>query len=343
MGADVSECVNIEAMTMIIMRYDLRIPPPDSPAHGVTATQQYGACLEQVRWADERGLDMVVLSEHHGTDDGFMPAPITLASSVAAVTERIGINISAALVIMHDPVRLAEQLATVDLIARGRMSVICGTGYRQEEFEMAGLEFKDRFTQLEECITVLRQAWTGEYFTYRGRRVKVRPLPHSPQGPILLIGGSTPIAARRAARLRCFFSAASDDPAIAQAYREACEEEQYQGFVMLPPKAPGFVHVTRDPERDWERLAPYALHEAMAYDAWQRPGQSSVVHVHGARTVQDLKDSGVYAVVTPEECVNLARKFGSLTMHPLMGGIPPELAQESLDLLASEVLPVLKP
>jgi hypothetical protein len=111
---------------------------------------------------------------------------------------------------------------------------------------------------------------------------------------------------------------------------------------MLPPKAPGFVHVTRDPERDWERIAPYALHEAVAYDAWQRPGQSSVVHVHGAKTAEDLKASGVYAVVTPQECVELAKKFGSLTLHPLMGGIPPDLAQESLDLFAAEVLPLLK-
>jgi len=148
-------------MSMIIMRYDLRIPPAGSPAHGVTASGQYAACLEQVKWADRIGLDMVVLSEHHGTDDGFMPAPITLAAAVAAATERIGINISAALVIMHDPVRLAEQIATVDLIAKGRMSVICGTGYRQEEFEMAGLEFKNRFTALEESVSVMRQAWTG--------------------------------------------------------------------------------------------------------------------------------------------------------------------------------------
>jgi len=214
---------------MIIMRYDLRIPPAGSPAHGVTASGQYAACLEQVKWADRIGLDMVVLSEHHGTDDGFMPAPITLAAAVAAATERIGINISAALVIMHDPVRLAEQIATVDLIAKGRMSVICGTGYRQEEFEMAGLEFKNRFSALEESVSVMRQAWTGEYFNYRGRQVKVRPLPHTAGGPMLLMGGSTPVAARRAARLRCFFSAANDDQAVADAYNEECAKEGFQG------------------------------------------------------------------------------------------------------------------
>ena len=330
-------------MSMIIMRYDLRIPPVGSPARGVSASGQYSACLEQVQWADRIGLDMVVLSEHHGTDDGFMPAPITLAAAVAASTQRIGINISAALVIMHDPVRLAEQIATVDLIAKGRMSVICGTGYRQEEFEMAGLEFKNRFSALEESVSVMRQAWTGEYFNYRGRQVKVRPLPHTAGGPMLLMGGSTPVAARRAARLRCFFSAANDDQAVADAYNEECAKEGFQGFIMLPQKAPGFVHVSDDPERDWVRLASYVLHEAQSYGAWQRPGQSSVVHVHDAESIESVRASGVYAIVTPDECVALAKKFGMLTMHPLMGGIPPELAQESLDRLERDVLPILRP
>ena len=329
-------------MTMIIMRYDLRIPPASSPAAGVTASGQYGAMLDQVRWADRTGLDMVVLSEHHGTDDGFMPAPVTLAAAVGAATERIGINISAALVIMHDPVRLAEQLATADLVSKGRVSVICGTGYRQEEFEMAGLEFSKRFGVLEETVRVLRDAWTGEYFEYLGRRVKVRPLPHTPGGPLLMMGGSTPVAARRAARLRCFFQAANDDPAVAEAYNDECQKVGFQGFVILPPKAPGFVHVTEDPERDWDRLAPYVMHEAQTYAEWQRPGQSSVVHVHNSSTLDDVKASGVYAIVTPDECVDLARRFGMLTMHPLMGGIPPQIAEESLSLLEHKVLPVLR-
>lgn len=329
-------------MTLIIMRYDLRIPPLESPAGGVTPAEQYDAFMDQVRWADKIGLDMVVLSEHHGTEDGFMPSPVTLAAAVAGATERISINISAALVIMHDPIRLAEQLAGVDLISRGRLSVICGTGYREEEFEMAGLEFARRFGILEECITAMRQAWTGEYFDYRGRRVRVTPTPFTPGGPVLLMGGSTPVAARRAARLHCHFSAANDDPAVAAAFQEECRAQGFEGFAILPPKAPGFVHVTHDPERDWARIAPHALHEAQTYDTWQRKGQSSVVHVHGATTLDDVRTSGVYAVVTPDECVDLAKKFGSLTLHPLMGGIPRALAQESLDLFASDVLPRLR-
>jgi hypothetical protein len=65
--------------------------------------------------------------------------------------------------------------------------------------------------------------------------------------------------------------------------------------------------------------------------------------VHDAETIESVRASGVYAIVTPDDCVALAKKFGMLTMHPLMGGIPPELAQESLDQLEQKVLPLLRP
>jgi hypothetical protein len=324
---------------VLILRYDLRVPP----LLDTVAAAQYAACLEQVRWGDGR-FDMVVLSEHHGVDDGFMPAPVTVAAAVAGATSRIGISLSALLVTMHDPVRLAEQLATVDLLSGGRTNVILGTGYRQEEFDMVGLSFADRNRVLEEYLGVLRAAWTGEYFEWQGRRVRVRPLPATPGGPLLMLGGSSPAAARRAARLRCIFSAADSDDSLAAAYYDECEQIGFTGFAVLPPKGlAGFVHVTHDPERDWARIAPYALHEARTYGSWQRTGQTSAVQVHGAETADDVRASGVYRVVTPQECIEMYRSVGALVLHPLMGGLPPEIASESLDLFANEVLPHIRP
>jgi len=324
---------------VLILRYDLRVPTP----LGTSAAAQYGACLEQVRWGDGR-FDMVVLSEHHGVDDGFMPAPVTVAAAVAGCTSRIGISISALLVTMHDPVRLAEQLATVDLLSGGRMNVILGTGYRQEEFDMAGLDFADRNRVLKEYLSVLRNAWTGEYFEWQGRRIRVRPMPSTPGGPFLMIGGSSPAAARRAARLRCVFSAADSDDALAEAYYEECAAIGHTGFAVLPPKGlAGFVHVSDDPERDWARIAPYALHEARTYGSWQRSGQSSAVHVHATASADDLRRSGIYRVITAEECIELYRSVGALVMHPLMGGLPPELAAESLERFERSVLPHIRP
>jgi hypothetical protein len=87
----------------------------------------------------------------------------------------------------------------------------------------------------------------------------------------------------------------------------------------------GFVHVTHDPERAWQRIARHAVYEAVT-------------------TLAEVKNSGVYRVVTPAECVEPAEQLGpegKLVLHPLMGGIPPELGWESLELFAAEVLPKL--
>ena len=321
---------------MIGIRYDLRAPAFTRTTHG----EMYAACLEQCGWAEAHALDMVVLSEHHGVDDGYLPAPVTLAAAIAGRTRRIGITIAAVLVPLHDPVRLAEQLAVVSLASGGRVSLVAGLGYRDEEFVMAGVERRERGKLLDEYVEVMRQAWTGEPFTWRGRTVRVTPKPESP--PMILIGGSTEKAARRAARLRAGFFPAVGDQRLADIYREECQRVGFaHGFVSLPG-GPGFVHVSRDPERDWARIAPHALYDAQTYASWQPPGQRSQMHVE-ALTGDDVRRSGVYQVLTPDECVKLAEETGRVILHPLMGGMPPALGWEGLELFASDVLPRIKP
>lgn len=322
-------------MALIGIRYDLRRPPFATTPHGAL----YQACLEQCRWADRLGLDTCVLSEHHGVDDGFMSAPVTLAAAIAGCTTRLQINIAAILLPLHDPVRLAEQLAVVQLVSGGRLSCVAGLGYRHEEFAMAGVERAQRGRLLEEYVGVLRRAWTGEAFEWRGRTVRVTPPPPTP--PPLLIGGSTEKAARRAARLHAGFFPAVADAKLTAAYEEECARVGFQGFAMLPG-GPGFVHVSDDPERDWAKIGPHALYDAETYASWQTPGQRSAVHVEG-RTVDDVRRSGVYQVLTPDECVRLAEETGRVILHPLMGGISPELAWQGLELFERAVLPRITP
>jgi alkanesulfonate monooxygenase SsuD/methylene tetrahydromethanopterin reductase-like flavin-dependent oxidoreductase (luciferase family) len=323
-------------MTMIGIRYDLRAPAFAATSHA----ELYAACLEQCAWADEHGLDFAVLSEHHGVDDGYLPAPVTLAAAIAGRTRRIPISISAVLVPLHDPVRLAEQLAVLDLASGSRVSFIAGLGYRHEEFAMAGVDRRERGRLLEEYVDVMRKAWTGEPFEWRGRTIRVTPRPRTP--PMILIGGSTAAAARRAARLRAGFFPAVGDAQLAEVYQEECRRVGFAGGFVGLPRGPGFVHVSEDPERDWARIAPHALYDAQTYAAWQTPGQRSAVHVE-ASTADELRRSGVYRVVTPEECVALAEETGQVLLHPLMGGMPPALGWEGLELFASKVLPRLRP
>ncbi len=322
-------------MVRVSLRFDLRFPPFAPGSHA----ERYASCLDQAEWGDSLGLSSVTLCEHHGIDDGFMSAPLTVAAAVAGRTRKIGINIVAALIPLHDPIRFAEQCAAVQLISNNRLLLVAGLGYRAEEFEMAGIERKGRGRRLEEYVQVMLKAWSGEPFEWRGRTIRVTPRPEIP--PALFIGGSTETAARRAARLGLGFFPAIDDPALRELYLSECESRGIKpGFVILP-KGPGFVHVSNQPDEDWEKIAPYALHEATTYASWQTPGQRSTVHVE-AKTAEELRASGSYRVVTPEQCVELARAEGVLTLHPLMGGLPPELGWQGLRLFEREVLPHIR-
>jgi hypothetical protein len=339
-------------VTQLSIRFDLRI----APFARTTFAAQHQAMLEMVSWADRVGIETVCLSEHHGDPAGFTSAPLTVAAAILGRTARVKVRVAAALVPLHDPVRLAEQLATIDCLAPGRLEVVLGAGYRTAEFEMAGIDRRERGKRLEECVAVLRDAWTGKPFRWRGREVLATPPPATPGGPAIFVGGKTVASARRAARLRCAFSPAVASHEVVAAYFDACRQTGFEaadvfgfrsfeayavGHPSTKPAAPGFVMLSMDPDATWHQIGPLAVYDAMTYAAWQEDGVVSDTAVPGAETWEELRASGQFAVVTPRECLALAARDGSLMLHPLMGGIAPALGWEGLELFEREVLPRL--
>jgi len=158
---------------------------------------------------------------------------------------------------------------------------------------------------------------------------------------MIMLGGSTEKAARRAAKLEMGFFPAVGDARLAEIYDEECRNRGFTGGFVSLPGGPGFVHVTEDPERDWEIIGPHALFDAQTYASWQTPGQRSEVHTE-AQTIEDVRRSGVFAVVTPEECIAMGREQGRIILHPLMGGLDPEFSWRSLRLFEEKVLPALR-
>ena len=325
-------------MAQLALRFDFRNPPG-----GPVATHDlYPAALEMCEWGDRVGIDYAGLSEHHGADDGFIPAPLVMAGMITGRTRRMHVSIACMLAPINDPIRVAEEMVVLDLASRGRVSVVFGSGYRPEEFEMYGVDRSQRGRLVEEFVETLRLAWTGEPFEWRGRTVRVTPTPRSKPHRLVFVGGSAPVSARRAARLRVGFFPAVHDPELEAVYLEECERLGVRPSVFLP-NIPGFVHVSDDPDRDWERLAPYILHDANTYAEWQTPEVRSAYAVW-AGDLDGIKKSGVYAVVTPDECLALADEvgdLGSVTLHPLLAGMPPELGWESLELFEKDVMPRL--
>ena len=322
------------------MRQDFR-----APAGGPTSPHEiYEAALEQFEWADDHGFDSLVLSEHHGVDDGWCPAPLTMAAAVLARTKRARVMVSACLLPLHDPIRIAEQLAIIDNAFPRRLWVTFGAGYRPEEFEMAGLDHAARGKILEEHVAVVLQALSGEPFEYRGRTVRVTPAPASDPRRMLFVGGGVPAAARRAARLRLPMFPMNADPAVRAAYYEEAKRVGFEGGFVIAPGGPTFVYVADDPERAWAEIGPYVLHEVQTYTSFQTPGQHSLPGVH-ASSIDDLKKSPQYLVGTPDDVLAglqaLPAEAGAV-FHPLAGGMPPALGWASLELFAEKVLPSLR-
>ena len=328
-------------MPLLAMRHDFRAPD-FGPA---SVSEIYTAALEQFRWADQQGWDFAVVSEHHGLADGWLPAPLTIAGVIAGMTQRIPLLLSAAVVPLHDPVRLAEQIVVLDHATKGRVWTVAGAGYRPEEFEMAGAELTKRGKLLEEYVGVMLKAFTGEPFEWRGRTIHVTPKPLTQPHPTILMGGGVEAAARRAARLQLPMMPMNEDPRLAEWYTDEAAKTGFEGGFVMTPSGPTFVHVSHDPERAWEEIAPYVMYEAQTYAGFQTGGQHSTPMVD-ADTLDDLKRSPQYLVGTPDQIVEAAGKVsptGALTFNPLAGGLPPDISWASLELFASEVMPRIRP
>ena len=326
-------------MAMAVIRFDMRAPGLE-PAD---VRRLYAAALDMAEWADHKDFDLLVLSEHHASEDGFLPSPLVMGGAVAGRTSRIPMNVAALLLPLHDPVRLAEDIAVLDLLSGGRISIVAGLGYRPVEYELFGREWKRRGARMDECIEVMLKAWTGEPFEHDGRTVQVTPRPLQQPHPTMLVGGSGERAAKRAARFGLGFFPPVGDEQLADVYRDECVRlGRTPGLVMMPsPKQPGTVVVAEDPDAAWHRHGPYLLHDAVTYHSWQTADVRSSVN-SGASTVDELRAEGVYRIMTPDEVVALAQElgpFGAITLHPLCGATPPELAWESLELFADKVLP----
>jgi alkanesulfonate monooxygenase SsuD/methylene tetrahydromethanopterin reductase-like flavin-dependent oxidoreductase (luciferase family) len=263
---------------------------------------------------------------------------------VLGATERAPVMVSAAIVPLHDPVRIAEQIAVIDNAFPGRLMTVVGAGYKLDEFEMAGVEHAARGKVLEEYVGVMLRAWTSESFEWRGRTIRVTPKPATQPHPMMLLGGGVPAAARRAVRLRLPMLPMNTDPRVVEAYHDEAKKAGFDGGFVMVPEGPTFVHVTDDPDKAWAEIGEYLLYETRTYASYQTQGQTSTPMVR-AETIDDLKRAPQIWVGTPDDIAERAQgvpAMGALNFHPLAGGLPPDLAWPSLELFASAVLPRLR-
>lgn len=325
-------------MAEVMLRFDMRQP-------GIAKISQadlYQAAIEMCAWGDERGIGSVHLSEHHGSEDGYCPSPLVFASAIASRTTRLRIFISALIAPLHDPVQLAEDLTVLDIISRGRVIPILSGGYREEEFSAVGKDLGVRKKYMDDIGPFLKTAWAGETFDYEGRTITITPRPFSQPRPMVLMGGSSRAAARRAAREADFFIPSG--PEIFEYYRDELKALGKPDPGPMPAAPATVTFVATDPDAYWQQIAPHVQHETNSYARWAEKAGILAPYKY-YEDCDDLRASGAYKVYRPMELIEAARGMASaqpIMFHPLCGGIHPDLAWQSLKLFAEEVMPTLR-
>ena len=170
-----------------------------SPPRGEHLERAIDEVIAEAQLAEASGFDSCFFGEHHQDKDGFLPSPLIVATAVASHTRRLNVGTSVVLLPLHHPVRLAEDVITLDLVSKGRVILGVGIGYQAADFRAFNVPMEHRVTLFEESVDILRKCWSGEQFSHRGKHytledVQIRPRPFQQPSPPLWIGASVPAA-----------------------------------------------------------------------------------------------------------------------------------------------------
>ncbi len=155
-----------------------------------TDSEVYQDILRSAVLAEELGFDSVWVTEHAFSEHGTISSPHSMLAAVAAKTSRIKIGVAVTIVPYHSPLRMAQDLATVDVISQGRLIVGAGRGYQKHEFDGYGLDMTESRDRTTEGMDIAVKAWTEDRFAYQGKfnsfpEVMVTPKPvQKPHPPI---------------------------------------------------------------------------------------------------------------------------------------------------------------
>jgi alkanesulfonate monooxygenase SsuD/methylene tetrahydromethanopterin reductase-like flavin-dependent oxidoreductase (luciferase family) len=314
-------------MLLTVLRFNFASPQGDPRKQ----SELIRAALELARWGESRGITTVSVDEHHTTGHGWSCNPIMAAGMFLAQTTALIASVDCALGPLWNPVRLAEDIALVDNMSRGRLHTTIGLGYRRNEYDDLGVDFSERGKLMDSLIERMLSVWSDIGSWTR---------PHPP----LYVGGGARATARRAARFRLPLSLADHLPDIAAYYRELCAEAGLAPLIIMPgPINRGMIYLHEDPDQAWAKLGEHILWEAVTYGGWSKD-QRSLMHLPGVQTLEEVKASGRYRFLTPDQLIAEVRdadNYGPIVLHPLVGGMPVDEAWKSVQLLVDQVLPAL--
>ena len=310
--------------------------------------------LEQVRAARDHGFDAVCVSHHYLLTSFQMLQPLPLLGRLVPEVGTMRLITNIFLLTMHTPAYAAEQVATLDVMAEGRLIFGVGLGYRPEEFEGMGVEMKSRVSRFVEALEVAKRLWTedlvnhaGRHFQLTGARLTLRPV-QRPYPPIW-IAASGDAAFARAARHgdACVINPHASLPTLERQmglYRKALAEVGKP----FPAEAPIFKEcsVARTREEALRQAEPYLVQKYKAYADWgldrSMPKEERLT-VPYEELVRDR-----FIMGTPEECGEEMRRYqrtlgvNYFLLRPQWPGMPQRLVLDQIALLGQHVFPPLR-
>jgi probable F420-dependent oxidoreductase len=313
-------------------------------------------CIDEViaeaQLAESVGFDSCFFGEHHQDKDGFLPSPLIVATAVAARTRALRVGTSVILLPLHHPVRLAEDVITLDLVSKGRLVLGVGIGYQPSDFEAYAVPMDERLARFEEGVEILRLAFAGEPFSFRGKHhvfddIRITPRPYQKSGPPLWIGASVPAAARRAGRIADGFvgtpsTGMENARSLATTYMDAAKKAGRPAQVVQMRDA--WVARSRA-----EADQVYGPHVMTAYQYYwdNKLAEFRSIPAGTPFTLENLAPDRL-VLGDPETCVREFERWREATgaeyfllrlRHAHSGGPPHEKIMETIRLFGERVLP----
>lgn len=324
--------------------YDLRRDPQGTEPY----SRHYAECLEEIVFAESLGFRQVWFSEHHLVDDGYLPSQLIAAAHVAAKTTTIELGTNVFLLPLYHPLRVAEDVAVLDLLSQGRFILGVGGGYVDFEFEAFGVNRRHRPSLMEEGIAVIRQAWETGRVGFQGKRWQFDDLPFSPQPerriPIWM-GADADVAIQRAGRLADGFMTGSAYLRTAAAMYEPWSNAvrtSGRDPADLPFMISAWLYLDEDRDRAWQTMAPLIAYQQNRYAEWGTDrGQPAPKKL----TASDLRHEDFPLIGTPEQVLgelktlHEAVPYTHLCFWARLAGLSHRQALSSIELFARSVMP----
>lgn len=311
----------------------------------------YEDFIQYVEEADRLGFAGIFLVEHHFTGHAQVSASLNLLSFLAARTRQIRLGTAVVVLPWHNPVLLAEQVATLDLLSGGRVDFGVGKGYRQSEFSGFCIPIEEATERFDEAVEVLRRAWTSDgRFSHHGTRwnfedVIVEPRPVQRPHPPLWMGAGSEESIRRAAKEGfnlLLDQIGSIDLTIERVsiFRDECERSGRTYHPMMVGVTRGLQIVRTDEEREQALRTRTDVLKTIGSLARGRNAERYTDPT--ALSTDALRDDDAPLLGTPEEIIErLKRLEAGGVGYVLMAN--PRASADSLRTFAKEIMPALQP